>query len=130
MSTLFSSQILFYYPRFRMTWDWRVIAVSGVLLILSFFLATGREWARRTLLVVVVLVGAYFLLLYGTHAVVPISFGHVGAEDLPTARLSHHLEGFSSFFLALGVVAFAVLFLCHPDIVSSFRRNDRRTEKV
>ena len=130
MSTLFSSQIGLYYPRRSITWDWRVIAVSGALLIMSFLLATGREWARRSLLVVVIFVGAYFLLLYGTHAVGPISFGHVRAEDLPTERLSHHLEGFSSFFLALGVVAFAVLFLCHPDIVSSFRRNDRRTEKV
>ncbi|MBA2271714.1 MAG: hypothetical protein H0W20_14145 [Chthoniobacterales bacterium] len=112
------------------TYDWRVIAVSGALLIMSFLLATGREWTRRILLIGVILVGAFLLFRYGIQAIGPISFTDLSPDQMPTVRLWTRLGEFSSFFLVLALSVFAVLFLCHPDVVASFRSGVPPREKV
>jgi hypothetical protein len=107
------------------TWiacDWRVMAVSAVLLIMSYPLATGREWARRILLVAIILIGVSLVLWGGFKVVAGASFTDLSPEQITVVRLSMRIADFSSFFFVFTLLVFGVLFLCHPDVVATFQR--------
>jgi hypothetical protein len=97
---------------------------------MSFPLAAGREWARRVLLVGVVITGAGLVLLDAAKVFSPMSFSDLSPEQISVVRQWHRLDDLSSFFLDLAIVVFAVLFLSHRDVITSFRRRSSATTKV
>ena len=99
------------------------IGISVSLLFSAALLATGREWTRRILLVVVILVGSLLLVRQGSQLVTPISWGHTSPEDMPTMLLWYRLQQSASFFLIFTHVIFGILCLSHRDVVASFRRH-------
>src|SRR5262245_47627805 len=77
------------------TCDWRVIVASALLLIISFLLATGREWARRILLFAVVLIGIGLVLEYALRIVGTMSFTDLRPEQVKVVRLWTRLTDLS-----------------------------------
>ena len=114
----------------KIIFDWRIVAISAALLLLSYLLASGREWARRILLLAVILFGAFLLLRYGMQTFATRSFTDLSPDEVPTIRLWTRLGDFSWFLAVLAFFAFLVFFLCHPNVVASFRRGVSRDEKV
>jgi len=112
------------------TCSWRDMAVSVVLLIMSVMLVRRFDWARRILLVGVIVIAVPLLVRHGVGSVIAASIGDVPPEHVPTWQLWTRLEHLSSFFLVLNLGAFGVLLLCHPDVVGSFRRRFRSVEKT
>lgn len=105
------------------TWiscDWLVMIVSVLLLALSYPLATRREWARRTLQIVVLLLGVIFVLWRGVQ-LFPKSFTDLSPEQTEVLQLGTFLGDLSRFFLVLTLLIFFVLLLSHFDLVASFR---------
>ena len=113
-----------------LTFDWYVIAVGIVFLLISYPLAKGREWARRILLVAVALVGACLLVYYAVRVVSPVSFSDLTPEQIKVERLSLRLSDTSSLFLVAAVAVFGFCFLSHPDVVATFHRPARPPTKV
>lgn len=114
----------------RITCDWWGLIVAGLLLIMSYLLAAGWDWARRILLVTVIVLGVYFLLRHGIGVIGPTYFTDVPPDEIPTVQFWTRLNELSSFFMALALVLFGMCFLTHPDVVDSFRRRARSSEKV
>ena len=123
-------QTVWSQQRTWITCDWQIMAISAVLLAMSFPLAAGREWARRVLLVAVVLIGAGLVLWDALKVVSPMSFSDLSPEQIRVVRQWHRLDDLSSFFLVLGIAVFAALFLSHRDVITSFQRSSDATTKV
>jgi hypothetical protein len=105
------------------TWisvDWHVLLVAALLLAATYPLATGREWARRTLLVAVATVGVAMVLWRGFSIVAPMSFTDLTPEQVKVVRETIRLADISSLFLILTSFSFGIWFLSHPDVVTSF----------
>jgi len=106
------------------TWisvDWRALLVAALLLAASYPLATGREWARRTLFVAVAAVGATMAVWYCVRIVSPISFSDLTPEQVKVVRQSMRLEDISTLCLILSSFSFGLWFLSHPDVVATFK---------
>ena len=101
--------------------DWSTIAVGILLLILGYFVGAGRNWARRILLGAVIALGLALAFRYGVRAFLKMYVTDVTPEQAEVVTISAQLEGFSRFFLVVGLGAFLVLLLRHPDVVASFR---------
>ena len=106
------------------------MAVSGILLAMSYPLATGREWARRVLLVGVVLIGSGLVLWEAVTAIPFKSFSHLSPEQVEVVRVWTFLRDLSSFIVVLAVAVFGILFLSHRDVVTSFQRPFSASAKV
>lgn len=104
--------------------------VGVSLLVMGYLLARGYEWARRILLAVIVSGGAGYLVFHGIRLLSPISVTDLSPEQAQVAGLSERLEELSWFLLVLSAVVFFVLFLCHRDVIASFRVRSRLSEKV
>jgi hypothetical protein len=121
VSGVFSAWSLrFESPMPSITWDWRPMIASVALLVLSYLLATGREWARRTLVWTVSLIGMSIVLWRGI-LLFPKSYTDLSPEQIGVIRLGTFLGDLSWFFLILTLLIFFVLLLCHADVVASFR---------
>ena len=110
--------------------DWWGMVASALLIVMSYPLATGREWARRILLLAVVLVGLALVGSSGFRAVAPMSFSDLSPEQVKVIGPWTRLGELSSFFIRLTLLIFGVLFLSHPDVVTSFRRQVGSPERV
>ena len=111
-----------------MTCDWSAIVASAVLFIMSYLLGTGRDWARRLLLVGVILYGLFLLIIHGGSAFGPISISDISPAQADIARPRARLRELSSLFFDLSPFVFAVMFLCHSDVVASFRARTRASD--
>jgi|GEM_PF-5216827 len=109
------------WPHFSILFDWQAMMASATLLVLSYLLATGREWARRVLLWTVSLIGGSIVLWRGVQ-LFPKSYTDLSPEQIRVMRISSFLRDLSWFFFVLTLLIFIVLILSHPDIVASFRR--------
>jgi hypothetical protein len=117
----------------RATWancDWSAIAASAFLFVLSYFLATRRDWARQILLVVVLIFGLIPVIVHVGEAFGPLTLSDLPADHADMVRLRWRLSDVSSFFSSLSLLVFAVLFLCHPQIISSFRDRPPSSKEV
>ena len=108
--------------------DWRVVIASAALLVMSYPLATGREWARRMLLWAVSVIGISAVLWRGI-LLFPKSYTDLSPEQIKVIRLGAFLGDLSWFFLILTLLIFFVLLLSHPDVVASFRSHLRTSER-
>src|SRR4030088_2497022 len=77
--------------------DWTSLVIGVALLITSYLLASGYEWARRILLGVIVLGGAGYLVFHGIRLVSPVSVSDLPPEQVHVAGLSGHLWELSWF---------------------------------
>jgi hypothetical protein len=111
------------------SFDWHVIALSALLLVMAYPLAAGREWARRFLLIAVVLVGTGLVGYYALRIIAPMSFSDLTPEQIKVERLSMRLSDVSSLLLTASLAVFSFLFLSHPDIVASFHSHARSPER-
>jgi hypothetical protein len=109
-------------PLPSISFDWQTMIASATLLVMSYFLATGREWARRVLLWVVSLIGGIYALWRGVQAFPKSSFTDLSPEQIKVVGLWTFLRDLSWFFFILTLLIFIVLILSHPDVVASFRR--------
>jgi hypothetical protein len=116
--------------RIWITCDWQVMAISAVLLAFSYPLARSREWARRVLLIAVVLIGASLTLWDAVKVVSPMSFSDLTPEQIEVVRLWQRLQDLSSFFVVLAIALFVALFLSHQNVVASFQRHHNAPAKV
>lgn len=107
--------------------DWRVMLASATLLVMSYLLATGREWARRVLLWAVSLIGGSYALWRGV-LLYPKSYTDLSPEQIKTLRLAGFLSDLSWFFFVLTLLIFFVLLLSHPSVVVSFGRSGRSNQ--
>lgn len=99
---------------------WAALIGYGLLLILSYPLAVGRNWARRLLLFVVACSGAVLLAQQGRFLFAEGAVTHLSPEQAkPIIRMLWFKE-LSVFVLLFTVSAFAVLLLCHRDVVEAF----------
>ena len=110
--------------------DWRVLVISILLFVFTYPLATGRDWARRVLLFAVAVIGTGLVLWRGLKVVAPMSFGHFSPEQIKVVRLWTGLGDLSSFFVALSIVVFGVLFLSHQEVAASFQHRSRADTQV
>jgi hypothetical protein len=110
--------------------DWTSFIVGVALLVMSYLLASGYEWARRILLAGIVLGGGAYLVFHGIRLVSPVSVSDLPPGPAHVAALSGRLWELSWFLLVLSAVVFFVLFLSHRDIVASFPGRSRPPEKV
>ena len=101
---------------------------SAVLLVMSYPLATGREWARRVLLWTVSLIGGSYALWRGVN-VFPKSFTDLSPEQIKVIRIWTSLGDLSWFVLVLTLLIFVILLLSHPDVVASFQKRSGLSEK-
>jgi hypothetical protein len=108
--------------------DWRVVIASVALLVMSYPLATGREWARRMLLWAVSVIGISAVLWRGI-LLFPKSYTDLSPEQIKVIRLGAFLGDLSWFFVILTLLIFFVLLLSHPDVVASFRSRLRASER-
>jgi len=106
----------------RIGCEWRAMVICALLLLMSYPLATGREWARRLLLFAVVVVGVGFVVYYAFRVVSPMGFTDLSAEQIKVVRLWTRLTDLSSFFVAATLFIFGAYFLSHKDVVASFSR--------
>lgn len=116
--------------RALITCNWWVIVASALLLILSYPLAIGCEWARRTLLLAGAVIGVSLVEHYFVGAISPIHYTDLSPEEAKVVQLWDHLGSLSLCFLILSLLVFGVLLLSHPDIVKSFRGRRRSTDKA
>jgi hypothetical protein len=131
--TVLSSAFLVNFARQNegLTCDWSAVAVSALLFVMSGLLFTERELARRILLFIVIVVGMIRVFIEGVGAVAPIHYlSAISPDRARLYSLEKHLRYLSSCFLALSLLVFAVLFLCHPHVVASFRGHSRSSPKV
>ena len=114
-----------------MNCSWPMMAVAVALVALSYPLATGREWARRVLVLAVPLIGAFFAFF---HIIAlfeyPGTYSHSTEEQSRLVSLYFLLQHVSSLLVLLSVVAFGILFLSHPDVRASFQRGPHDREHV
>ena len=110
--------------------DWTSLLIGAALLVMSYLLASGYEWARRILLGAIVLGGVGYLISRGIRLVSPTSFSDLSPEQIKVVGLSGRLKDFSWFIVSLSAVAFFVLLLCHRNVVESFRDRSRPPERV
>jgi hypothetical protein len=110
-----------------LTPDWSSLLVAIVLLFLSYFVYRGRNWARRTLIVLVVCLGGLAIVAYVEGAVENASRFY---QDVPKITLGIRVAqarfilgevGLRFFFLA--PCAFLVCALCHRDVAAAFHRD-------
>lgn len=59
----------------------------------------------------------------------PMSFSDLSPEQEKVVRVWTFLSNLSWFFLTLTLLLYAVLLLYHPDVVASFRRRSRASER-
>jgi hypothetical protein len=111
---------------YTIAFDWHVMVVSAAVLVMSYLLATGREWARRMLLLAVSLIGVGIVLWRGIH-LFPKSYTDLSPEEMKVVRLGDFLWNLPLFLLILTLLIFVVLLLSHPDVVASFRGRPRRS---
>ncbi len=109
------------WPLFSILFDWQTMIASATLLVLSYLLATGREWAGRVLLWTLSLIGGSIVLWRGVQ-LFPISYTDLSPEQIRVMRISSFLRDLSWFFFILTLLIFIVPLLSHPDVVASFRR--------
>ncbi len=114
----------------RIVCDWTNSIIGVALVALSCLIATGRNWARYIVIVLVVLVGGFYTLGGGLRIVMPPSVADASPQQAKVIGLSGWLYDLSWFTFTLTVFVFAMLLLCHPDVVASFRGRSRREEKV
>lgn len=115
-------------PVYSIGFDWHVMVASAAILVMSYLLATGREWARRMLLWAVSLIGGSIVLWRGVQ-LFPKSYTDLSPEEIKVVRLGDFLFDLSLFFLILTLLIFFVLLLSHPDVVASFRRRSGLSER-
>jgi len=127
LSGIFSAWSPVFEPRLfsSVECDWRVLLGSAVLLVISYPLATGRDWARRVLLWAVSLIGVIILLWRGVLLLFPMSYSDLSPEQVRVARLTAFLSNLSSFLFILSLLVFLALLLSHPHVVASFRTSKR-----
>ena len=95
---------------------------SLLLLVVGYFVAAGREWARRLLIAAVVLSGLVYLGWEGYMLLQPLSVvDHLSAQQAQTVKTATFLRQLSSVLIVLIVVVSLVLLLFHRDVVASFR---------
>lgn len=129
VSGVFSAWSLrFVSPVPSITWDWHTMIGFLALLVMSYPLATGREWARRMLLWAISFIGMSVLLWRGV-LLFPQSYTDVSPEQIEVIRLGTFLGNLVWFFLILTLLIFFVLLLSHPDVVASFRGRLRTSER-
>jgi len=106
ISVLFSSFLVRYIERIpELTPDWSAIAVSGFLLLMGCLLLTGRDWTRRILLFVVIVVGVMRIVFEAVGAVAPIHFSDISPDRAHVFSLETRLRYMSSFFLLLAYLS-------------------------
>lgn len=115
--------------------DWSSLLVALVLLFLSYFLYRGRNWARRTLIVLIICLGGLALVAYGVAAVENAARPY---QNLPETTLGMRVAearfilgqvGLRFFFFA--PCAFLVCALCHRDVAATFHRDAvKRSERT
>jgi hypothetical protein len=105
------------------------MAIAASLLGLIYPLATGREWARRVLVCAVVFIGVIFPIGHILRLFDPNTFD-LSSERLKLISLSIVLDDLSSLILVFSLVVFGVVFLCHPDIIATFRRESSTPQKA
>jgi hypothetical protein len=128
ISGVFSAwSLAFDSPLPSILFDWHVMIASATLLVMSYLLATGREWARRVLLWAVSLIGGSYALWRGVQ-LFPKSFTDLSPEQIKVVRLWTFLGDLSWFFLILTLLIFVVLLLSHPDVVAMFRSRSGLSE--
>jgi asparagine N-glycosylation enzyme membrane subunit Stt3 len=110
--------------------DWTSLVVGVALLVMSYLLALGYEWARRILLAVIVLGGSVYLVFHGIRLVGPVSISDLPPDQAQVVRLAGRIEELGWFLLVLTAVAFFLLFLSHRDVVAGFRARSRPRPKV
>jgi hypothetical protein len=104
--------------------DWHVLIGSAALLVMSYPLATGRQWARRALLGAVSLIGVSIVLWRGV-LLFPKSYTDLSPEQIKVIRLASFLSDLSWFFFILTLVIFFILLLSHPSVVASFGTSEK-----
>jgi len=123
---MFDTHGLWSSPDYR---DWATLIGYGLLLILSYPLARGHNWARRLLLSVAILSGAVLLALLGRVLFAPGAVTHLSPEEAkPIIRVLRFQE-LSVFGMLFSVSAFAILLLGHRDVVEAFGQRASRREK-
>jgi hypothetical protein len=119
------------YPlRNWIAFDWRIVAISILLLLVSYPLARGRDWARRVTRAAVAVVGLSLVIYYLARLVSPVSFSDLTPEQIKVVRLSMRLEDASTLFVVLISLVFGVSFLSHPDVVASFQSSRNAPEEA
>src|SRR4051812_20969545 len=107
------------------------MAVGVFLLLLSYPLATGRNWARRALVAALVFIGLFSAFWHGVRLFeFPKSFSHSSAEQSRLVSICILLGDLSSLVGVLTVILFGVVFLSHPDVIGTFRSGASPSEKV
>lgn len=91
-------------------------------LILSYPLARGRNWARSVLVAGVILIGLYFFLRPVSRLVSSHEFSGPDSALTKWLPLESVLADVGDSLLMLTLPLFVVGVLCHPDVVSTFRR--------
>ena len=104
------------------SFDWHALVAAAVLLAAAYPLATGRDWARRMLLIAVAVVGATVVVWYVIRIVSPVSFSDLTPEQAAVSRRSMRFEDLSTLCWIAALTFFGVSFLSHPDVVTSFTR--------
>ncbi|MEY2495694.1 MAG: hypothetical protein QOJ45_2186 [Verrucomicrobiota bacterium] len=102
--------------------DRHALLAAAVLLAAVYPLATGRDWARRTLLIAVATVGVTMTVWYLIRIVSPVSFSDLTPEQAAVSRRSMRFEDLSTLCWIAAFTFFGVSFLSHPDVVTSFTR--------
>ena len=95
---------------------------------MGYLVFTRRGWARQILLAAVVVFGVHFVLRDGITAFGPLSLSDISPYREHAIYLEWRMNHLSSFFFHLSIVVFSVLFLCHPDVVASFRGRANTTK--
>ena len=103
---------------------------SVMLLAASYPIATGREWARRLLVVAVILIGLRFVAWAGFLLFEPIGVGHLSAAQAQPVKMEFFLDQLSLFLFLLTLLFFTVALLCHRDVVASFQRRREGDERI
>jgi glucose uptake protein GlcU len=103
---------------------WLLLLLPASLLVLSYALYHGRDWARRAVVVVGVCLSILAIIGFAMRAVAEsrIYDAHVITGEM---RVQQALGALGQVGLALCVVApqlFVICVLCHRDIVATFRQ--------
>ena len=123
---IFDTHGLWSSPDYR---DWATVIGYGLLLILSYPLAGGHNWARRLLLFGAVCSGAVLLALQGRFLFAEGAVGHLSPEEAKPIIRVMWFEELSVFVRLFTVSAFAVLLLCQRDVVEAFKQRALSSDK-
>jgi len=127
VSVIFGSARLTYggsgYPLASwIAFDRHALLAAAVLLAAVYPIATGRDWARRTLLIAVATVGVTMTVWYLIRIASPVSFSDLTPEQASVSRRSMRFEDLSTLCWIAALTFFGVSFLSHPDVATSFTR--------